>query len=693
MEAVNAKRRQIEEQQAKKRELAARATERQEREFNAAAAAAALQRNANSGFPSPVTSTRANIAEFQKWQAAQRPSGRVGPIAPQLVETHTLDANPWAATLRSEFPTSNQEAMNPFGKPSRRYTHLNPNGQGETTPPAGAFGPPGLSEPTPAARTAAAALGAATTAAVEPQRPRGPVPVEAARTDPVGPDPRINALIAQVRELQGRPVVDPRRLADLEAELRRLQNAAGRGSANQGELNSVRTNLERLRGQLQGAQGDIAGLGSSVRATQRNIGALRIDVDGARADARRQIDALADEVRRLAEAQRAAASQAATAAAPAAAALQGTGSEASQITVVTSATADQSLAAIERIVANHEQTIRALNAEQAQLVAEMNRAAQNSNRGIAANAARSSEAAAARTADAIRASAAETTRQIEVVVAGFRDALGPISATLSGLPAMIASIQASGGTNDTQIAELIRQNGELQRSTGNLEGRVGALERQITETTERLRSELQAQKVELKADITELRAQLAAKGTSTSTSTSNTSQILGALQEVMKTHTDGLKDIVAALKPGPINITTGTSAGMNAKAELIELGAAREKLKELNSLRARLAALEKAKANAPTLDAKNAITETITIVKEDISAATGANAVTGATGATKKNTTKGCKYGWRNVSCGPGKPCNKHRINCRSRLGGRRRTRHKNNSNKRKHKTHKRGRR
>jgi len=695
MEAVNAKRRQIEEQQAKKRELAARATERQQREFNAAAAAAALQRNANSGFPSPVTSTRANIAEFQKWQAAQRPSGRVGPIAPQLVETHTLDANPWAATLRSEFPTSNQEAMNPFGKPSRRYTHLNPNGQGETTPPAGAFGPPGLSEPTPAARAAAAALGAATTAAVESQRPRGPVPVEAARTDPVGPDPRINALIAQVRELQGRPVVDPRRLADLEAELRRLQNAAGRGSANQGELNSVRTNLERLRGQLQGAQGDIAGLGSSVRATQRNIGALRIDVDGARADARRQIDALADEVRRLAEAQRAAASQAATAAAPAAAALQGTGSEASQITVVTSATADQSLAAIERIVANHEDTVRAMNAEQARLVAQINSAAQNSNRGIAANAARSSEAAAGRTADAIARLGAETTRQIEVVVAGFRDALGPISATLSGLPAMIASIQASGGTNDAQIAELIRQNGVLQRSTGDLQGRVGALERQITETTERLRSELREQKVELKTDIDALRAQLATAGRGTS----NTPQILKALNEVMKTHTDGLKDIIAALKPGPINITTGTSAGMNAKAELIELGAAREKLKELNSLRARLAALEKAKANAPTLDAKNAITKTITTVEEDISAATGANAgtkatgakaVRGATGATKKNTMKGCKYGWRNVSCGPGKPCNKHRINCRSRLGGRRRTRH---SNKRKHKTHKRGRR
>jgi hypothetical protein len=339
-----------------------------------------------------------------------------------------------------------------------------------------------------------------------------------------------------------------------------------------------------------------------------------------------------------------------------------------------------------------------MNAEQAQLVAEMNRAAQNSNRGIAANAARSSEAAAARTADAIARLGAETTRQIEVFVGGFRETLGPISATLSGLPAIIASIQTSGGTNDAQIAELTRQNGDLQRSTGDLQGRVTALERQVTDTTERLRIELREQKTELKTEIDQLRAQLAAKGTGTGTGTgtSNTPQILEALKEVMKTHTDGLKDIVAALKPGPINITTGPSSGMNTKAELIELGAAREKLKELNALKARLAALEKAKANASTTTAENAITVKINAVRKKLETTTkeAKNAVTTATTATTATNAEkasDCKY-WRNAACGPVKPC-KHRINCGSRSGGRRRTRHKNKRKHKTHKTHRRGRR
>jgi hypothetical protein len=107
---------------------------------------------------------------------------------------------------------------------------------------------------------------------------------------------------------------------------------------------------------------------------------------------------------------------------------------------------------------------------------------------------------------------------------------------------------------------------------------------------------------------------------------------------------------------------------------------------ELKELKARLAALEKAKANAPTTTAKNAITVQINTVKKNLETTT-----TEATADVKnaknavKNTTERCKYGWRNVDCGPGKPCNP-RIKCGSRSGGRRRTQRR---NKRKQKTQK----
>jgi predicted nucleic acid-binding Zn-ribbon protein len=555
-------------------------------------------------------------------------------------------------------------------------------------------------KPTAAAAASLGAATTATTAAVEPQRPRDPVRAPTAGigvgTDPVDPDPRINALMSQVRELQSRPVVDLRILIGLEAELRRLQTAAGSGGASQAELNAVRTTLEGLRGQLGRTQEDIAG--------------LRIDVNSARDRADREIAALRDQVRALAEAQRAAASQAATATAavpPAAAALQGTVQGTGQTTVVIRETTDQSLASIERIVANHEQTVRAMNAEQAQLVTEMNRAAQNYNRQIATNAARSSEAAAARTAEAISRLGAETTRQIEIVVAGFREALGPISAALNGLPAMIAAIQANGGTNDAQIETLIAQNSKLSEDVGHLKAQVAALEKQFTEFRTELRGDLNGHKKEIKQDIKELRDLLESRNSGAGAG--NSAAIIAAFKELTKAHMDGLSAVIGTLKSGPAGpagpssvtvTTTGTPAGMNAKAELIELGAAREKLKELELLKARLAALEKAKANAPTPAAERALNVKINAVKTDLTAATtsATSATTAVTATapvteavTTKNTTKGCQYGWRNVSCRPGKPC-KHRINCGSKSGGHRRTRYKNNSNnsnKRKYKTHK----
>jgi chromosome segregation ATPase len=483
---------------------------------------------------------------------------------------------------------------------------------------------------------------------------------------------------------------DSRRLNALESGVRSGLAAAAteiRGTANE------------LRGRANSANAAAAAAQAQAESARREVGALR----GQATAAQREIERLSGEITALSAAQRAAAERAAAAAAtpPAATALQGAAQEAGQTTVIIRETGEQSQETIRQLIASHEATIRELTAQQADLVAEI-QGATNANRTIAANAARSSDAAAARTADAIRESGAQTTQQIELVVAGFREALGPINATLSGLPAMIASIQASGGTNDEQIAELIRQNGDLRESTGNLRGRIESLEREIGTTTERLSRELQDQQTGLKGEIDQLKAQLAAKGTGTGTS--NTPQILEALKEVMKTHTEGLKDIVAALKPAPITVTTTTPAGMNTKAELIELGAAQQKLKELESLKARLTALEKAKANAPTSAAKNALAVKINTVTTDLTAATGTDAgagVTGATGAagaagataaTKKNTNERCKFGWRNIVCGPGKPC-KHRIKCGPQTGGRRRTRHKNKRTHKTHKTYRRGRR